>query len=346
MLFRSEPTPRNLLRHLQEAGADVCMIDSDSLREGRVDFALSWSGSNPLTGGVTVDGRHIAWSEVRSAWLWRPWYGNSRPDHPESQLEPQASQFFRAQWGKFHQGLTLMLSKAGVFCVNPMPQGRATEEKIWQFELARRLGLKVPETLLTTDLSAARDFYDMHRGDIIYKPLAMTLFERPSEPGRERFATVYANRVKREQLLDENRFLPSPCLFQAYVPKQFELRITLIGQHAFAVKIDASASDRARLDWRRYDYENTRYSRFDLPGEIAAKLTALLQELGLVYGAVDMIVTPNGEYVFLEVNPNGQYYWLEQMTAAPLTANLARMLMTARVDYEQKVERDEPVLGT
>ena len=31
------------------------------------------------------------------------------------------------------------------------------------------------------------------------------------------------------------------------------------------------------------------------------------KNLGLLYGAIDMILTPSGEYVFLEVNESGQF---------------------------------------
>jgi hypothetical protein len=40
-----------------------------------------------------------------------------------------------------------------------------------------------------------------------------------------------------------------------------------------------------------------------------------------------MIVTPSGQYVFLENNPNGQFGWIETKTGQPLTETLARMLI-------------------
>jgi hypothetical protein len=41
-----------------------------------------------------------------------------------------------------------------------------------------------------------------------------------------------------------------------------------------------------------------------------------------------MIVTPDGEYVFLELNPNGQWLWLEHELGLPLVATMADLLMT------------------
>lgn len=342
-----DPAPPALLRELAAQGAEAVLVDTSAWRTRAATATLTWRSQGPPSGGLTTGGRQappgglaaggrqIPWDALRSAWLWRPWFGLARPDQPESQLAPEAQRFFRQQWHRFGQGFYLFLAQTRVFCVNPVPAGPAGDEKIWQLELARRLGLTIPDTLITTDMAAARDFFAAQGGDIIYKPIRAPLVERPaSAPGRERFATVYTNRVRLADLERPDRFLPSPCLFQARLPKRLEVRVTLIGRHTFAAAIDAQGSARADLDWRRYDDANTRYSPYDLPADIAAKLIALLQELGLVYGAADLVVTPAGEHVFLEINPSGQYYWIERLTGLPLTANLARMLMAAEADYE------------
>jgi glutathione synthase/RimK-type ligase-like ATP-grasp enzyme len=49
--------------------------------------------------------------------------------------------------------------------------------------------------------------------------------------------------------------------------------------------------------------------------------------MGLSYGAIDMILTPDGRYVFLEINPNGQYYWIEQMTGLPISDAVCDLLI-------------------
>jgi hypothetical protein len=51
---------------------------------------------------------------------------------------------------------------------------------------------------------------------------------------------------------------------------------------------------------------------FPLPRDIEDKLLRLMAQLGLVMGMVDLIVTPHGEYVFLEVNEQGQFLWVEE----------------------------------
>lgn len=49
---------------------------------------------------------------------------------------------------------------------------------------------------------------------------------------------------------------------------------------------------------------------------------------GLRYGAIDMIVTPGGEYIFLEINPNGQWYFVQLQSEAEIADAIAELLMT------------------
>jgi D-alanine-D-alanine ligase-like ATP-grasp enzyme len=49
--------------------------------------------------------------------------------------------------------------------------------------------------------------------------------------------------------------------------------------------------------------------------------------MGLRYGCIDMIVTPAGEHVFLEVNPNGQWYFVQLKTGLKIAEAIADLLV-------------------
>jgi glutathione synthase/RimK-type ligase-like ATP-grasp enzyme len=68
-----------------------------------------------------------------------------------------------------------------------------------------------------------------------------------------------------------------------------------------------------------------------LPKEIAQPLTLLMNKLGLSYGAVDLIRTPAGDHVFLEVNSGGEWGMLERDLEYPISDALARALLKERV---------------
>jgi len=46
-----------------------------------------------------------------------------------------------------------------------------------------------------------------------------------------------------------------------------------------------------------------------------------------VYGAIDLRLTPEGRYVFLEINPAGQFLYIEYATGQPIAAAIARKLI-------------------
>jgi D-alanine-D-alanine ligase-like ATP-grasp enzyme len=52
--------------------------------------------------------------------------------------------------------------------------------------------------------------------------------------------------------------------------------------------------------------------------------------LGLRYGAIDLRLTPQGEYVFLEINPGGQFLFCEIHAGVPITRKLAAALLGRR----------------
>ena len=52
-----------------------------------------------------------------------------------------------------------------------------------------------------------------------------------------------------------------------------------------------------------------------------------MSELGLVFGAVDLICTPEREYVFLEVNPSGEWGMLERDLGLPISEAIAKALL-------------------
>jgi glutathione synthase/RimK-type ligase-like ATP-grasp enzyme len=116
-------------------------------------------------------------------------------------------------------------------------------------------------------------------------------------------------------------------IFQAYVPKRLEVRVTVVGSAIFPAEIHSQQTHRTRHDWRRYDHGETPYLPHALPGHVAERCLRLVAELGLCYGAIDLVLTPDGRYVFLEINPNGQYLWIEHATGMPISGAVCDLLL-------------------
>jgi glutathione synthase/RimK-type ligase-like ATP-grasp enzyme len=64
----------------------------------------------------------------------------------------------------------------------------------------------------------------------------------------------------------------------------------------------------------------------NLPTEIDSRCIDIVSSFGLTFGALDLIETPAGEFVFLELNPNGQWAWIEMGNSQPISDAIIDLL--------------------
>jgi glutathione synthase/RimK-type ligase-like ATP-grasp enzyme len=105
-----------------------------------------------------------------------------------------------------------------------------------------------------------------------------------------------------------------------------EIRVTVVDERVFAAEIHSQVPRPTQHDWRRYDPFSTPVHPHPLPAAEAERCARLLRRLGLRYGAIDLVLTPEGQYVFLELNSNGQYLWVERRTRLPISEAIAELL--------------------
>lgn len=194
--------------------------------------------------------------------------------------------------------------------------------KIPQLTLAAKLGFNLPVTLVTNDPGEFLDFYRRHNGRVITKTASVQ-----AETWLGPMCTAYARMIRPRDLVHFQDVQSCPLIAQVYVEKALEIRVTVVGNDVFAAGIHSQATRRTRVDWRRYDRTSTPHDIHTLPAEIAQLCLSLVQSMGLAYGAIDLILTPEGQYVFLEINPNGQYKWIESLTGLPITKRIVRLLV-------------------
>jgi len=199
----------------------------------------------------------------------------------------------------------------------------AADYKPNQLKVATELGLSVPDTLITASPDAALAFCKENKGDIIYKPLT-PFFKRDDD----KWYAIYTNRLNETMLRSKlAHIVQAPCLFQEYIPKKFELRTVVVGRQLFTVSIDSQASSYSSVDWRRYDFDNVAHKQQDLPSAVVTQIRSLMKALGIVFGCIDMIVTPDDSYVFLEVNEAGNWMWLDTLADTTITRAVADYLL-------------------
>ena len=191
--------------------------------------------------------------------------------------------------------------------MNDPTRDEVAGHKLYQLKVAGEVGLEIPRTHITNDPASARAFVaETGPDETVYKA-----FIAQPEAWRE------TRTLTDEEVAHLDDVALAPVIFQEYVPAEFDLRITVVGEEIFAVAIDAS--DTAYPTDYRMHLGEARVEVHDLPAEVRERLRAFMDRLGLVYGAIDMRRTPDGRYVFLEVNPSGLWLFTEEPTGLPIT---------------------------
>jgi len=270
---------------------------------------------------LNVSGQTINLSDIKTVWFRRP----KSPELP-SELSEEDHEFAMDESTAVLRSLWCLLRDC--FWVNPRLPGTYAESKLYQLELARSIGFDVPRTLITNDPAEIAPFFERCDGNAIYK--TFTQHTRTTTDGG---LAIYTSVLTAADLKRVDSLKVAPGIFQQYVPKKVELRVTVIGRKVFAAEIHSQNSERAKIDWRRYDLPNTPHLQHELPREVEERCLEFVRQMGLVFGCIDLILTPAGNYVFLENNPNGQWHWVERMTGLPLLDNFTEMLIQATAEY-------------
>lgn len=309
--YEGEAHTDAVLRHLTDAGQDIVRLDMADF-PSPATFSAEWSDAGPARFLVDTAAGPVDLARAEAVW-WR----RVQPFTVDPAITSVERRHFAAS--ETGQAVYGMLDSLDCAWVNPRQADAAAHHKPLQWTVARALGLRVPRTLVTTQPDAARAFVQaLGLGRVVFKAFLASI-----EEWRET-RLVEAEDLQRLDLL---RY--APVIFQEYIPG-VDLRITVVGRQVFAAEIDARRSSYP-VDMRMVIGEG-KVQAVDLPAALQDKLLALQQRLGLVYGAIDMRRSDDGEYHFLEVNPAGQWLFVEERTGLPISQAHAALLadMAAR----------------
>ena len=216
-----------------------------------------------------------------------------------------------------------MLASLKTFRMDHLRHIRHAENKQLQLQVARELGLDTPRTLTTNDPLAVRAFAKSCEDGMVTKMLSSFAIY---DEGKE--LVVFTNPVKPEDLADLSGLSLCPATFQELLHKSLEIRVTVVGHRIMAAAVDSQVSARAAHDWRRDGLRMIQdWHPYQLPQEVEEKILRLMDYFSLNYGAIDIILTPDGRHMFLELNPCGEFFWLEHAPGLPISDAIADVLI-------------------
>lgn len=197
----------------------------------------------------------------------------------------------------------------------------STPNKLKVLAAAKKAGIEIPKTLITSSKRELLDFKNAV-GEIICKSIG------------EIFSSTHAKThyfTRTESVSDElmvtldDTFPPS--LFQENTTKAFEVRSFFFDEKFYSIAIFSQSDEKTKTDFRNYNWRKpNRAVPFKLPVELETKLLALFNTLGLNTGSVDLLYSTDGIYRFLEINPVGQFGFASSSCNYNLESKLANFL--------------------
>jgi glutathione synthase/RimK-type ligase-like ATP-grasp enzyme len=275
------------------------------------------------TGSATVvdSGREFRLEDVSAVWYRKP----DPLDLSHFVLEKASLDYVEAEFTEILQGLYALLAR--VTWINNPLTSRLAHRKLLQLRVAHKVGFVTPRSVVTNEVDVALAFAESVGWDVAIKSLGAIAVTEQRDDTLLQYG-VFTRRVSKEELLNQkDKIVYMPSIFQEYVEKAYELRVTCVGNQVFCCRIDSQASADSREDFR-FNARRLKHEIIECP-ELEPKLKAYMDEFGLNFGCFDIAVKPSGEFVFFECNPNGQWLWIEQLTGAPIGKAIAGMLLRA-----------------
>lgn len=195
--------------------------------------------------------------------------------------------------------------------------------KLMVLEKARAVGLQIPETRILNRREDIFQFFEDCSSGMVSKAIYNSFnFRRGDE--------LYAHptlKVTKESISQLPETI-GPSLFQQEIEKRGDLRCCIVAEKLFCGAIFSQSNPKTRTDFRKYDHERpNRVVPFALPETISENLFAMMRSLNLNFGLIDMVLSADGEYYFLEVNPIGQFDSLSSNCGFPIERTIAEYLM-------------------
>jgi len=272
---------------LQKRNAKFIRINRDEFNKYKINFDIDLLSMNIV---INDDEFYFDNKILKAVYYRAPIYLRDiyKPNLSEEE------QLFRTQWTAFIRNLSIY--EKVIWVNNPLSTFRA-ENKMFQLLYAKKIGMLYPKTIVTNNNDAEIE----KNKNYIVKSLDTAVLRIDNKE-----AFIYSNKMKGQEIKRANLSL-SPVIIQNYIEPKIDVRVTVIGNKIYAVKILKNGKG-IQGDWRK-EKNSLSYLPFQLPKGIKNKCIKLIKQLGLSFGAIDLIES-NSNFYFIEVNPTGEWAWL------------------------------------
>ena len=292
---------------LQAKGEPVVYLDSRQLPEA---LLISWEAAEITpTGFLTIEGEKIPLASIKSVY-WRWYYGiNIQPVNQTPEAFHTAHMIDREVTSAIESLFAVLAEEPTCLWVNSINAIEMHKKKGYQLNLMAKNGIRVPRTLITSDASSVRDFYEVNQQAIIVKPVrggASTQKVTDADLTEEKLALLNLSPVQFQELIEG-----------------VDIRVYGVGNQLFAAEIQADT-----IDFR--DDPQAKIVPITLPVNIQEQCLQVMALCDLCFTGIDIRRTPAEDYVFIEANPSPMFTFFEQQSGYPISDALVNLLIKGK----------------
>lgn len=268
---------------------------------------LNWYVDNDRC-QLEIDGRQCDLEEVGLLIYRRP-----VPAHQfRRDVEPWVGRLLDAEWTAVENAL----SRSGQSRImNPLHGSALAQNKIIQLKAAVSAGLRVPETLISTDAARLQAFARRHR--CVTKGIVNAFFI-----DGDKLRSAFTSLVDETDLFSYD---PTGCptLLQEAIVPQAVWRVVVVGSRVLGFRFHGPEL-LDEVDSRKVD-QIVDGETAPVPEDVARNLLKMCRALNIEFASSDFIEDKSGQMWFLDLNPEGQWAFLEDRFEVRISDEIIRL---------------------
>lgn len=285
---------------LYRLGASVAFVAQRAVLETEIELSVS----DTIGGYLRINAQVIDLSSITAAYI-RP---HDTLRLPAVERAGLGSSVWQHAVG-VEDALLSWAELTPALVVNRPAAMASNNSKPYQTISIQSCGFAIPDTLLTTDPKAVREFWDRY-GTVIYKSISGVR------------SIVSRLTLKQAEHLEDVTWCPTQ--FQQYIAGN-DYRVHVIGEEVFTCEIASTADDYRYAASQGADVEIRPHT---LPMDVADRCKALTVSMGLIVAGIDLRRTPEGRWYCFEVNPSPAFTYFQDASGQAIDESIARLLLT------------------
>lgn len=284
-----------IIPYIEKRGFEPVLLRTEEYpKELALSLGVSGSSSSVLLDGHALDPRSVWYRRPRSLLV----KNRDVPVGVEEFVAKESALFIEMLLSEFRNGVR--------WISHPFDLQRAAVKTSQLRHAGSFTAMKVPETLVTNNPEEALRFCQKYNWNVVSKTLGPPVVRL--EDGR--LVNTYARKLSEDKVGQLQSIRVCPTILQECIDVEKDFRITVIGSKLFAFELAKTGGVQA-LDWRSLPDKNLIPKDAELPKDVAGDCLRLVQSFNLPFSTMDVVLSREGEYFFLDLNPNGQWLWLE-----------------------------------